>query len=71
MAYRKIEVNGATFEYTIGRTHTKIKGRAVVRNKDIGSVATRWEDYPVGHVEEIVTVKPEHVRQFIASGRTR
>jgi len=35
VSYRKIEVGGRTFEYTIGRTHTKIRGLGVFKNEDI------------------------------------
>lgn len=35
MSYRKITVKGREYEYTIGRTHTKIKGVGVFPNEDI------------------------------------
>lgn len=36
MSYRKIEVKGKTYEYTVGRTHTKIKGIGAFLNQEIG-----------------------------------
>lgn len=62
MAYRKIEVDGLTYEYTVGRTHVKVK--------DVG-VATREE---VGQLIDILdsetkklAVKPADVARFIRS----
>lgn len=36
MSYRKIEVNGDIFEYSIGKTHTKIRGVGAYKNEDVG-----------------------------------
>lgn len=36
MAYRKITVDGKVYEYSIGKSHTKIKGIGVFKNEDIG-----------------------------------
>jgi hypothetical protein len=44
MTYRKIEVDGKEYEYTIGKTHTKIKGVGVFLNEDIGNVITTYRD---------------------------
>lgn len=38
MSYRKLEVNGQVFEYSIGKTHTKIRGVGAYKNEDIGSI---------------------------------
>lgn len=38
MSYRKIEVDGKTYEYVTGKTHTKIKGVGVFLNETIGSM---------------------------------
>lgn len=37
MSYRKLEVNGTVFEYSIGKTHTKIRGVGAFPNTDVGS----------------------------------
>jgi len=36
MSYRKIEVDGKTYEYTVGRTHLKVKGVGVIEREKIG-----------------------------------
>ena len=36
MAYRTITVDGTTYQYTTGRTHTKIKKVGVFTNQHIG-----------------------------------
>jgi len=38
MTYRTIEVNNKVYEYTTGKTHTKIKGVGVFLNETIGSM---------------------------------
>jgi hypothetical protein len=40
MSYRKISVNGKVYEYSIGRTHTKIKGLGAFKNEEVGQVQT-------------------------------
>jgi hypothetical protein len=40
MSYRKLEVNGQVFEYSIGRTHTKIRGVGAYKNEDVGNEYT-------------------------------
>ena len=40
MSYRKITVDGKVYEYTIGKTHTKIKGIGVWKNEDVGHNVT-------------------------------
>ncbi len=36
MSYRKLTIDGKEYEYTIGRTHTKIKGLGAFTNEEIG-----------------------------------
>lgn len=43
MTYRKIVVDGKEYEYTVGKTHTKIKGVGVFLNKDIGRTITTFD----------------------------
>lgn len=38
MSYRKLEVDGNVFEYSIGRTHTKIRGIGAYKNEDVGNL---------------------------------
>ena len=44
MTYRKITVDGKVYEYTIGKTNTKIKGVAEFFNTDIGTEVKRNAD---------------------------
>jgi hypothetical protein len=65
MSYRKITVDGTEYEYTIGKTHVKVKGVGVGTNESVG------ENIPVpygdAHYEttETLAVKPSHVVAFI------
>lgn len=56
MSYRKITVDGTVHEYTIGKTHTKIKGIGVFKNSDIGS--------PVYNSDTVI-VAPKHIAKII------
>jgi len=40
MSYRKITVNEKVYEYSIGRSHTKIKGIGAFKNEEIGQIQT-------------------------------
>ena len=55
MSYRKLEVNGQVFEYSIGRTHTKIKGVGAYDNREVGYVISDRE----------VRVRPSDLAAFI------
>ncbi|NTF18105.1 hypothetical protein G6L37_06780 [Agrobacterium rubi] len=59
MSYRKIDVNGKTFRYTIGRSHVKIIGEGYSR------LFTKAEiGHPVAHRESHV-VMPRNIRDAI------
>lgn len=47
MSYRKITVNGTQYQYSIGKTHTKIKGLPVFENSQIGDQISDTQDYVV------------------------
>lgn len=36
MSYRKLEVDGQVFEYSIGKTHTKIRHVGAFKNEEVG-----------------------------------
>lgn len=38
MSYRKLEVDGTTYEYSVGKTHTKIRHVGAYKNKDVGRI---------------------------------
>jgi hypothetical protein len=40
MGYRKLEVDGTIYEYSIGKTHTKIRGVGAYKNEDVGNEYT-------------------------------
>jgi hypothetical protein len=42
MSYRKIDVDGVTYQYSVGRTHTKVKGFDAVPNTEIGIVTRQY-----------------------------
>ena len=44
MAYRKIVVQGETYEYVVGRTHTKVKGLGVWPNEEVGRIHEKHEE---------------------------
>ena len=58
MAYRKIDVDGATYEYTVGATMLKVKGFPAVDRNTVGE--TVWID----DVEKVM-VSPRHVADWI------
>ncbi len=55
MSYRKIEVNGQIFEYSVGRSHVKIRYVGAFDKREIGYVIDDWE----------VRVRPSDLANFI------
>ena len=43
MSYRKLVVDSETFEYSIGKTHTKIRGVGAFDNREVGYVISDRE----------------------------
>jgi len=63
MSYRKITVNDKQYEYVIGKTHTKIKGKGLFKNSEVGVPLKRR----VGdEVKESFVVTPAIVADLIA-----
>ena len=58
MAYRKITVDGTEYQYTIGKSATKIKGHSVVRNAVLG--------VPVG--DDKFAITPGAIAEYIRTG---
>jgi hypothetical protein len=58
MAYRKITVDGKEYQYSIGKTATKIKGHSVVRNAVLG--------VPVG--DDKFAITPAAIAEYIRTG---
>lgn len=69
MSYRKLEVDGETFEYVVGKTHVKIRGMGAFLLEEVGEPKTFYDETPTGKVIEYVQyfVKPKNVRDFIIS----
>ena len=55
MSYRKIEVDGNLYEYSIGKTHTKIRHVGAFDNREVGYVISDRE----------VRVRPSDLANFI------
>lgn len=73
MSYRKIEVDGQVFEYSIGKTHTKIRGVGAYKNEEVGKIVTRGIS-PCGFKKcscdpyefyDVLEVHPKHLASFI------
>lgn len=67
MSYRKIEVDGQVFEYSIGRTHTKIRHVGAFKNEDVGNhhVNQSHQRYDPGYRDISFQIKPSDLANFI------
>jgi hypothetical protein len=61
MSYRKLEVDGQVFEYSIGKTHTKIRGIGAYCNREVGYVISDRE----------VRVRPSDLAAFITRNQLK
>jgi hypothetical protein len=61
MSYRKIEVDGQIFEYSVGKSHTKIRGIGSYFNAEVGYVIS----------DEEVRVRPSDVAAFVKKNDLR
>ena len=62
MSYRKLEVDGVTYEYSIGKTHTKIRHVGAFSNTDVGIKKTvKWGEETFNDVQ----VRPSDLASFI------
>ncbi|MCS4089978.1 hypothetical protein [Rhizobium sp. BK176] len=58
MSYRKIEVNGTTYEYVVGRSHVKIRG------PNFSKVLTKAEvGQPIG--DDRYVVSPANIKNIV------
>jgi hypothetical protein len=74
MSYRKIELDGAVFEYSIGRTHTKIRGVGAYLNTQVGSIAQRCRCGSSGCFEDtydVIQVRPIDLASFIKQNKLK
>lgn len=70
MSYRKIEVNGKVYEYSVGRTHTKIRGIGAYKNEEVGNMTyDLLYNYMTDEWEQsnpyLVSVTPKNIADFI------
>ena len=65
MSYRKLEVDGQVFEYSIGKTHTKIRHVGAFKNEEVGNYHVNgnqeWWDSPDGSFQ----IRPRDLANFI------
>ena len=59
MSYRKLEVYDQVFEYSIGKTHTKIRHVGAFDNREVGYVISDRE----------VRVRPSDIASFIEQNK--
>jgi hypothetical protein len=73
MSYRKIEVDGNVFEYSIGKTHTKIRGVGAYKNEEVGkfSVNQSQQWYDPGYRDISFQVKPGDLAAFIKQNKLK
>lgn len=75
MSYRKIEVDGQVFEYSIGKTHTKIRGVGAYLNTRVGSIAqSKCSCGSSGCFEDtydVIQVRPSDLASFIKANRLK
>lgn len=65
MSYRKMTVDGTVYEYVIGRTHLKIRGRQAVRKEEVGlNLGRRVNKSGKGYHDWIV-LTPKMIANFI------
>lgn len=61
MSYRKLVIDDRTYEYSIGKSHTKIRGGSVFENSKIGNPVVNGDGIEIG--EYVVT--PLNVKHAI------
>lgn len=72
MSYRKLEVNGQTFEYSIGKSHTKIRHVGAYKNEEVGKMVTHgispcYKNCGCDPYEfyDVLEVRPSDLENFI------
>lgn len=75
MSYRKIEVDGQMFEYSVGKTHTKIRGVGSYLNTQVGSIAqSKCSCGSSGCFEDtydVIQVRPSNLAFFIKANKLK
>lgn len=78
MSYRKLTVNGKTYEYVIGKTHVKVKGVGVWPKEEVGEQSamncgcgcgepldTIYSEEKLSEHDYQIRVKPSHIAEKI------
>lgn len=65
MSYRKIEVEGQIFEYSVGKTHTKIRGVGAFENERVGNLRVSSEYDWWETQNATLQVRPSDVADFV------
>lgn len=65
MSYRKLEVDGNVFEYSIGKTHTKIRGVGAYENGEIGAYHSNYGPDSMNYPVRSFQVRPSDLAAFI------
>lgn len=70
MGYRTIEVDGTTYEYTVGKTHVKVKGVGTDKKENVGK-ARHEEAAPMEAAPPVpvYSVQPADVVAFIRKNK--
>jgi len=61
MSYRKIDVDGQVFEYSVGRSHVKIRHVGAFYNHEVGYVIDERE----------VRVRPSDIAEYIKKNKLK
>lgn len=71
MSYRKIEVDGTVFEYSIGKTHTKIRHVGAFLNTEIGHYRSQPDHLWWDGSDVTFQVRPTDLANFIRRNRLK
>lgn len=79
MGYRDITVDGTDYQYTVGKTHVKIRGMQAVLKEDVGHIeniericgccgtalSELYPDEPEIHFRRVLSVQPHDIADYI------
>lgn len=69
MSYRKIVVNSKEYLYSVGKTHTKIRGVGAYLNEQVGWLVPRGDCYALETDDAVIRVTPASLAEFIKSNK--
>lgn len=71
MSYRKLEVEGQVFEYSIGKTHTKIRGIGAYKNEEVGKYSAIVSQRSWVIPDVAFQVRPSDLASFIKQNKMK